>query len=103
MIEHAISSAPLLSRIVVVGVCMEPDSFRPSMAINKEIELRFAFAYDPSEFHQTLQWIARGKVDVAPLITGTVGLDGVAGAFTDLGDPETHAKILIDPRLAPAG
>ncbi|HWU21585.1 MAG TPA: zinc-binding dehydrogenase [Nocardioides sp.] len=99
MIEHVVSSAPLLSRVVVVGVCMETDSFRPSMAINKEIDLRFAFAYDPSEFHQALQWIAKGKVDVAPLITGTVGLDGVAGAFADLADPERHAKILVDPSL----
>lgn len=98
VIEHIVGSAPLLTRVVVVGVCMGEDSFRPSMAINKEIELRFAFAYDPSEFHQTLQWIASGKVDVAPLITGTVGLDGVAGAFADLADPGQHAKILIDPR-----
>ena len=97
MLEHIVSSAPLLSRVVVVGVCMGEDAFRPSMAINKEIDLRFAFAYDPSEFHQTLQWIASGKVDVRPLITGTVGLDGVAGAFEDLGDPERHAKILVDP------
>lgn len=97
MIEHVVANAPLLTRVVVVGVCMGQDSFRPSMAINKEIDLRFAFAYDPSEFHQTLQWIAAGKVDVRPLITGTVGLDGVAGAFTDLADPERHAKILVDP------
>ena len=97
MIEHIVSSAPLLSRVVVVGVCMGADTFRPSMAINKEIDLRFVFAYDPSEFHQTLQWIASGKVDVRPLITGTVGLDGVASAFEDLADPERHAKILVDP------
>ncbi len=97
MIEHVVANAPLLTRVVVVGVCMGQDSFRPSMAINKEIDLRFAFAYDPSEFHQTLQWIASGKVDVRPLITGTVGLDGVAGAFADLADPERHAKILVDP------
>lgn len=98
IIEHIVSSAPLLSRVVVVGVCMGADSFRPSMAINKEIEMRFAFAYDPSEFHECLHWIAAGKVDVSPLITGTVGLDGVARAFTDLADPEKHAKILVDPR-----
>lgn len=97
MIEHVVANAPLLTRVVVVGVCMGQDSFRPSMAINKEIDLRFVFAYDPSEFHQTLQWIASGKVDVRPLVTGTVGLDGVAGAFADLADPERHAKILIDP------
>lgn len=97
MIEHVVANAPLLTRVVVVGVCMGQDSFRPSMAINKEIDLRFVFAYDPSEFHQTLQWIASGKVDVRPLVTGTVGLDGVAGAFADLADPERHAKILVDP------
>ena len=34
---------------------------------------------------------------VQPLITGTVGLGGVDAAFTALGDPERHAKILIDP------
>ena len=41
-----------------------------------------------------------GKIDAAPMVTGTVGLDGVAAAFTALGDPERHAKILIDPRSA---
>ena len=97
VIEQIVAGAPLLTRVVVVGVCMGEDAFRPSMAINKEIDLRFAFAYDPSEFHQTLQSIASGKVDVSPLVTATVGLAGVAAAFTALGDPETHAKILIDP------
>ena len=40
----------------------------------------------------------RDRVNAAPLITGTVGLAGVAGAFIALGDPEKHAKVLIDPR-----
>ena len=41
--------------------------------------------------------IASGKVDPSPLLTGTVGLEGVATAFEQLADPEQHAKILIDP------
>jgi threonine dehydrogenase-like Zn-dependent dehydrogenase len=44
--------------------------------------------------------LADGKVDATSLITGTVGLPGVAAAFDALGDPEAHAKILIDPRSA---
>jgi hypothetical protein len=36
------------------------------------------------------------------MITGTVGLDGIAGAFDALRDPERHAKILVDPSAAPA-
>ncbi|UDY23568.1 zinc-binding dehydrogenase [Nocardioides sp. Kera G14] len=99
MIEQIVTAAPIMTRLVVVGVCMEPDSFRPAAAINKEIEIRFAFGYDPAEFNQTLGMIASGKVDPSPLHTGTVGLEGVSKAFTDLGNPEVHAKILIDPSL----
>jgi threonine dehydrogenase-like Zn-dependent dehydrogenase len=67
------------------------------MAINKEIDLRFVFGYSPLEFRDTLHMLADGKVDPSPLITGIVGLDGVSGAFTALGEPDWHAKILIDP------
>ncbi|MFT4299726.1 MAG: zinc-binding dehydrogenase [Aeromicrobium sp.] len=97
IIEQISTQAPMLSRIVIVGVCMEPDTFRPVMAVNKEHEFRFAFGYDPAEFRQVLMWLADGTLDPSPLHTGTVGLDGVAAAFDQLGDPEKHAKILIDP------
>ncbi|WP_375000684.1 zinc-binding dehydrogenase [Aeromicrobium sp. CTD01-1L150] len=99
ILEQIISEAPLMTRFVVVGVCMEPDTFRPAMAINKEAELRFAFCYDPAEFHTVLQMVAKGRVDPSPLVTDTVGLAGVADAFEQLADPERHAKILIDPSL----
>ena len=97
IIDQIVAGAPMLTRVVVVGVCMEPDMLRPSIAINKEIDLRFVLGYDPGEFAQTLHMIATGKVDPSPLHTGTVGLAGVAGAFEALGDPEQHAKILVDP------
>ena len=97
IIDQVINQAPLATRVVVVGVCMEPDTIQPAMAINKEIELRFVFAYQPHEFRETLHLMADGTVDPTPLITGTVGLGGVANAFETLGDPERHAKILIDP------
>jgi threonine dehydrogenase-like Zn-dependent dehydrogenase len=97
VIEDIITGAPLFSRVVVVGVCMGADRLRPSMAINKEIDLRFVLGYTPLEFRDTLHMLADGKVDVTPLVTGTVGLPGVEAAFDALGDPEAHAKILIDP------
>ncbi len=98
IIDGIITAAPLSTRVVVAGVCMEPDHFRPVMAINKEIDLRFVVGYGPLEFRDTLHMLADGKIDASPLITGTVGLDGVANAFDDLADPEHHAKIIIDPR-----
>ena len=99
MIDSILAGAPLFSRIVVVGVCMGADQIRPSMAINKEIDLRFVIGYTPLEFRDTLHALADGKIDSSAMLTGRVGLDGVATAFTALADPETHAKIVIDPRL----
>jgi threonine dehydrogenase-like Zn-dependent dehydrogenase len=98
VIDQILTEAPAFSRVVVVGVCMGDDKFRPMMAINKEIELRFVLGYTPLEFRDTLHMLADGKVDATPLVTGTVGLGGVEGAFAALGNPEQHAKILIDPR-----
>ena len=102
VIDSIIDGAPLFSRVVVVGVCVGPDQITPAMAINKEIDLRFALGYTPLEFRDALQMLAEGDVDPRPLITGTVGLDGVEAAFGALGDPERHAKILIDPRSGAA-
>jgi len=79
------------------GVCMGEDRIRPSMGTGKEIDMRFVFGSTPLEFHDTLHMLADGKLDASALVTGTVGLDGVDAAFQALGDPERHAKILIDP------
>jgi len=59
--------------------------------------LQFVLGYTPDEFAGTLRSIAEGDMDVAPLVTGHVGLDGVAGAFDELANPEKHAKILVEP------
>lgn len=98
IIDGIVRAAPVQSRVVVVGVCMRADQFRPAVANGKEIDLRFVFGYTPLEFRDTLHLLADGKVDASALITGTVGLDGVARAFDVLGAAEAHAKVLIDPR-----
>lgn len=88
--------------VVVVVVCMEADRIEGAVAINKACDLRFAAGYSPLELRAALHLIAEGTVRCAPMITGEVGLAGVAAAFTALGDPERHAKILIDPDSAVA-
>jgi threonine dehydrogenase-like Zn-dependent dehydrogenase len=102
VIDSVIDGAPLFSRVVVVGVCVGVDEITPAMAINKEIDLRFVLGYTPLEFRDTLHMLAAGDVDPRPLVTGSVGLDGVDAAFTALGNPDLHAKILIDPQSTAA-
>jgi threonine dehydrogenase-like Zn-dependent dehydrogenase len=97
MIDRAMRDAPRGSRILVVGVCMEEDAMRPMIGIGKELNIQFALGYDPFEFASTLRNIAEGRLDVAPLITGSVTIDGVPQAFADLANPDAHAKILVEP------
>ena len=97
MLRDIMRHAPHGARIVVAGVCMDDDTIRPLVGINKELSLQFVLGYTPFEFQDTLAAIADGRIDVAPLVTGSVGVEGVSQAFRDLATPEQHAKILVEP------
>jgi threonine dehydrogenase-like Zn-dependent dehydrogenase len=97
VIDQIMASAPRDTRIVVVGVCMEPDTIHPLRGISKELSLQFVLGYAPDEFAATLGHIADGAIPTAPLVTGKVGVAGVARAFEELASPERHAKILVEP------
>ena len=97
MIDEVMRAAPAATRVVVVGVCMGRDAITRYFGIGKELNLQFVLGYDPMEFGASLEAIADGRLDVAPLITGQVGLEGVSGAFEDLANPDRHCKILVEP------
>ncbi len=97
ILAQMMRGAPRDARVVVVGVCMEEDQIQPLHGITKELNLQFVLGYTPDEFSGTLRNIAEGAVDVEPLITGRVGVLGVAQAFEELASPEHHAKILVEP------
>jgi threonine dehydrogenase-like Zn-dependent dehydrogenase len=97
LLHQIMRDAPRESRIVVAGVCMEDDRITPMLGINKELSVQFVLAYSPEEFAGTLDHLAEGRIAVAPLVTGRVGVDGVPDAFRALARPDAHAKILVEP------
>jgi threonine dehydrogenase-like Zn-dependent dehydrogenase len=97
MLQQLLHDVPPGTRVTVVGVCMEPDEIQPFFAIAKELSLHFALAYGTHEFADALRAIAEGEVDVAAMVTGSVDLDGVPGAFEALDHPDQHVKILVEP------
>jgi threonine dehydrogenase-like Zn-dependent dehydrogenase len=97
VIQQVMEGAAAGARVVVVGVCMETDRIEPFFGIVKQLNVQFVLAYTPDEFADSLRHLAEGRIDADALITGTVGLDGVAGAFADLANPERHAKVMVDP------
>ncbi len=99
VIQQVMEGAPAGARVVVVGVCMETDRLEPFFGIVKQLNVQFVLAYTAEEFADSLRFLAEGNIDADALITGTVGLEGVAGAFADLANPDRHAKVMVNPWL----
>jgi threonine dehydrogenase-like Zn-dependent dehydrogenase len=95
IIQMITAAAPAGSRIVVAGLCMEPDHFVPAIALVKELELRFAFAYTGAEFATVLARLASAPQAVTPLITSTIDIAGIDAAVQALraGD---QVKVIIE-------
>lgn len=99
IIQQILHGSAPCTKIVVAGLCMEADSLYPTFAVMKEIDLAFCIAYSMEEFAEAFDHVASGRINMAPLITSRVGLDGVPDAFSRLADPEREAKIIILPHL----
>jgi threonine dehydrogenase-like Zn-dependent dehydrogenase len=97
LLQQVFEAAPRDARVVVAGVCMEPDRIEPFFGIVKELCLQFVLGYTPEEFARCLRLLAEGQVDAEALITGKIGLAEVKGAFAELANPERHTKILVEP------
>ena len=101
--RESLAGSIRLTRILIGGepaLVLGPLVVSPqykNLGIGRELSLQFVLGYTPDEFGSALVSIAEGKVDLSSWLTGTVGVDGVPQAFTDLGNPDAHAKILVVP------
>jgi threonine dehydrogenase-like Zn-dependent dehydrogenase len=98
VLQSIIDSATPHTRVVVVGVCNQPESIAPVTAITKELSLQFVFAYRAEEFELALRRIVDGTVAVEPWVTRTCGLQEVDDAFSELRQPAEQCKILVTPQ-----
>ena len=47
-------------QVVVIGVCLEPDSIVPLICVMKEVQIDFALAYTRGEFQETIDALVEG-------------------------------------------
>jgi threonine dehydrogenase-like Zn-dependent dehydrogenase len=93
-LQQAMELVERSGRVVVVGVCMKPDTIRPMVGITKQLTLQFVLGYTPEEYAETLQALGDGAIDTSPLVTRTVTLDELPAAFEALADP-ADCKIVL--------
>ena len=95
-LAEAVSYAKRGGRVVVIGVCMEEDSWGPIAAMNKELDLRFSLGLEPGEIETAIAMLAAGRVNTAPMITDTVSLGELPAAFAALSRPSLQTKVMLE-------
>jgi (R,R)-butanediol dehydrogenase/meso-butanediol dehydrogenase/diacetyl reductase len=96
LINATMMEAPRGCRIVVAGVCQQPDSIMPLVGILKELELQFVLGYRPADFDYVSAMIASDRIDVAHMITDIVDLDTLPAAFEALRTPSHQCKVMLE-------
>jgi (R,R)-butanediol dehydrogenase / meso-butanediol dehydrogenase / diacetyl reductase len=96
LIGQTMMEAPRGCRIVVAGVCQQPDTFMPLMGIVKELELQFVLGYRPADFDYVIAMIASDRIDVGHMVTDIVDLAGLPAAFEALRKPSHQCKVMLE-------
>ena len=74
---------------LVISMAWEPVHCLPVDWIGREVQMKAAYGYLPSEWRPVLWFLETGQVRVSPMISEVVPLSGIQSAFQELLDPDT--------------
>jgi (R,R)-butanediol dehydrogenase/meso-butanediol dehydrogenase/diacetyl reductase len=97
MIQRCIDMAPRGARIVVVGVCMQPDTIVPVVAIQKALDISFCYGYTREDWAFIVSMIEQGRIDPSTIVTAKVGFAEFSETFEMLKKPSDQLKVLLVP------
>jgi (R,R)-butanediol dehydrogenase/meso-butanediol dehydrogenase/diacetyl reductase len=96
-VDLAVAAARSGGQVVLLAVNIKGDSVWPFVWVTKEVDIVPCLGYNLAEYREAADWIATERVDVAPLITKRVPLEGTDAAFADLLNGAPEGKVLVTP------
>jgi 2-desacetyl-2-hydroxyethyl bacteriochlorophyllide A dehydrogenase len=96
MIQNCVDLAPTFGKVIVVGVCDQPDTLVPMKAVAKELHVQFVIGYVRQDFEFIIGMLAADRIDGEALITDTVAFDGFSDAFEGLRTPSHQCKVMLE-------
>lgn len=96
ILQQCIERAPRRGLVMGIGVCDNPDTIVPLVALTKELTLTWAVAYDKEDFEFTIDMIVAGRIDGSPMVTNIVSLNELPEIFEELRNPTGQCKVIID-------
>ncbi len=97
LIEQALEMTAVDGRVVVVGICLQDDTFFPFWGISKELDLRFSIYYGREDFVDTIEALQEHRLEVVPMVTEIIGLDALPDRFARLERDPDAGKVVVRP------
>jgi (R,R)-butanediol dehydrogenase/meso-butanediol dehydrogenase/diacetyl reductase len=97
LIDHCIGLVRPRGKVVVLGLCTPRDHLDSFRAISKEVTIIMSVFFNMHEFQTAIDALDSGRYAPQHLITETVPLADMPGAFEALRRRTTQCKVLIDP------
>ncbi len=94
LLQQCIEMAPYRGKIILVGVCEQPDAIMPFFGLVKELQIQFAIAHTLDDFETSVAMLGEGRIDVSLMVTDIVTLDELPDAFEALRSPSHQCKVL---------
>ena len=102
-VAPALQSAVDLARrggtVSLIGLAASDALTKPAEWLRKEINVFASLGYTHEEFEMSMSYVADSKINLDAIHTGTVSLENIGKAFSDLSSGVSgELKILVDPR-----
>lgn len=97
LIEQAVSQVRPRGTILLLGLCMKPDTFNSFAMLSKEVRLVTSAFFTVPEYQASLDALAEGAIEPRLLVTDTIALADTPGVFESLRHRTSQCKVLIAP------
>jgi len=95
--QQAIDYLSPRGTIVMLGLCTALDSFVPFSAVSKEARLITSAFFTMGEYQAALDMLDGGQAPAHAMITDTVALSAMPGAFEALRKRTHQCKVMVQP------
>lgn len=96
LIDHCIDLVGQRGKVVVLGLCTDPDYMDSFRAISKEVDIVMSAFFTMPEFETAIRALDKGTYAPQYLISDTVPLFSMPDAFETLRTRSTQCKVLVD-------
>ena len=97
LIAQAVEQVRIKGTVVILGLCTQPDTLVPFVALSKEVRLQTSAFFTRQEYEHALDVLNAGVAEPRALVTDTVPLDAVPDTFETLRRRTHQCKVMIAP------